>query len=68
MSDQWLSSVKLYYSKKMSNFVFNIKKNIKILLASIEYQPQDIVDRNYEWKFRYIYRVARKTILAFALL
>jgi hypothetical protein len=27
MGDQWLSSIKLYYSKKMWNFVFNYNKN-----------------------------------------
>jgi hypothetical protein len=27
MSDQWLSSIKLHYSKKMWNFVFNYNKN-----------------------------------------
>jgi hypothetical protein len=27
MGDQWLSPIKLYYSKKMWNFVFNYNKN-----------------------------------------
>jgi hypothetical protein len=27
MGDQWLSPMKLYYSKKMWNFVFNYNKN-----------------------------------------
>jgi hypothetical protein len=30
MSDQWLSSIKLYCSKKMGNFVFNYNKNCKL--------------------------------------
>ena len=30
MGDQWLSSIKLYCSKKMGNFVFNYNKNCKL--------------------------------------
>jgi hypothetical protein len=29
MGEQWLSSIKLYYSKKMWNFVFNYNKILK---------------------------------------